>query len=69
LPWWEERKKYREQKALGNVQQVQWWEVLAFVERACPHDLAKLGRWGIDPNETGPAQKARQLRRKLPKEL
>jgi hypothetical protein len=48
LPWWEERKKYREQKAQGNVPVVEWYEALSFLEESRPSSFARLHSWGLD---------------------
>jgi hypothetical protein len=47
LPWWEERKKYREQKALGIVQEVNWWEAVSFLEQARPSNVANRFELGL----------------------
>lgn len=47
LPWWEERKAYREQKALGNTPEVTWWQALHFLETSLPGRLATDSMWGI----------------------
>lgn len=47
LPWWEERKKYREQKALGIVQEVNWWEAVSFLEQAKPSNVANRYELGL----------------------
>ena len=45
LPWWEDRKEYRRQKALGNVPEVTWYEALNFLEEAYPCHLAEDKAW------------------------
>lgn len=47
LPWWEERKKYREQKALGNVPGVTWVDALHFLECARPIGIGYTNEWNI----------------------
>lgn len=47
LPWWEERKRYRENKTLGIVPEVTWWEALAFLQEAKPSGLTLPKFWGL----------------------
>lgn len=48
LPWWEERRQYRENKALGIVPEVTWREALAFLEAARPQGLTIPKFWGLN---------------------
>ena len=57
LPWWPERKMYRELKANGEVPDVRWWEALAFLENACPKDLGRTEYWGLRPPQKKKAPK------------
>lgn len=45
LPWWEERKKYREQKAAGTVEEVTWWQALHHLEEAMPSRMGHAAMW------------------------
>jgi len=47
LPWWEERKLYREQKALGVVDEVTWWRAISEIELYIPHRLSTAHCWGL----------------------
>lgn len=57
LPWWEERKKYREQKALGNLPEVTWWEAIAFLEASNPSRLQDGYQWGVAKHAPRPPKK------------
>jgi len=47
LPWWEERKKYREMKAKGEVPELDWWEALHWFEASSPYRMDDPKNWGL----------------------
>ena len=57
LPWREERRKYREQKAFGNVPEVTWWEAIAFLEASNPSRLQDGYQWRIAQKKKRPPTK------------
>lgn len=57
LPWWEERRKYRAQKALGNLPEVTWWEAIAFLESVYPLGMTDGTRWGFKKKKPKPKKR------------
>jgi hypothetical protein len=53
LPWWENRRRYRELKLLREVPEVTWWEAPAFIEGARPTGLTNGYQWRISPRGRG----------------
>lgn len=59
LPWWEERKKYRQLKLEGNLPELNWWEVVHWAEMSKPVAIDHPKNWGLYES---PPRKARRLK-------